>query len=344
MGGRCYRTFVTNAPNIKANVSQLSVLLAGNTSVEVTSGVCQKEGCPTWVESCSNCGSRNFRWSCGMACWNVTGDEALDVPTTMGITTIWEDWTVTIDTQTVVLNRLTIRGRVYFMPDAGETVELRAHYVRVLGGSLIMGNITHPIQPDTIALLTLHSDRYVKAMNSAVNGNTKIYNEKALDVNGNFSAVGTPVTAWRRLAAHAFAGETEIVLESPGTFGWKVGDSLMITSSRPHKAQGASGTAAKGNNGGAGTYEYHTIANISDDAHSNGTLVTLVEPLSQSHIGEKYNLTTAQRGHANISVVDMRSAVAHITRNVRIRGGTTNTYDAPQFLLFLLLLHLARPV
>ena len=123
--------------------------------------------------------------------WNVTGDEALDVPTTMGITTIWDDWTVTIDTQTVVLNRLTIRGRVYFMPDAGETVELRAHYVRVLGGSLVMGNITHPIQPDTIALLTLHSDRYVKAMNSAVNGNTKIYNEKALDVNGNFSAVGT---------------------------------------------------------------------------------------------------------------------------------------------------------
>ena len=342
--GRAILGALPETAETKANVSQLSVLLAGNTSVETTSGVCQKEGCPGWAESCSNCGSRNFRWSCGMACWNVTGDEALDVPRTMGITTIWEDWTVTLDASTVVLNRLTIRGRLFFMPDAGETIELRAHYVRVLGGSLIMGNITHPIQPDTIALLTLHSDRYVKVMNSAVNGNTKIYNEKALDVNGNFSAVGTPVTAWRRLAAHAFAGATEIVLESPGTFGWKVGDSIMITSSRPHKAQSASGTSAKGNNGGAGTYEYHTIANLSGDARSNGTRVTLFEPLSQSHIGEKYNLTVAQQGHANISVVDMRSAVAHLTRNVRIRGGTTNTYDAPQFLIFLLLLHLARPV
>ena len=314
-------------PFNEANVSQLSVLVAGNGSVEVSSGICQKEGCPSSVESCKNCGSRNFPWSCGMACWNVTGDEALDVPSTLSSVTIWNDWTVTLDETTVVLNRLTIRGRLMFMPDAGMAVELRAHFVRVLGGELIMGNVTRPIEPDTIAILTLHSDRYVKVMSADPRGNTKIYNEKALAINGNFSAYGTPVTAWRRLAAHARTGEREIVLESPSTFGWKIGDELMITSSRPHMTQGGNGFEFN-SNGGSGAYEWHTIRNITDDISSNATRVTLFGTLAQDHIGVKYNLTEAQQGFANITQVDMRSAVAHITRNVEIRGGSTNEYDA----------------
>ena len=302
-------------PFNEANVSQLSVLVAGNTSLQVSTGNCQKEGCPEHT-SPQDFSSRNFRWSCGMACWNVTGNEDVDVPTTMGITTIWDDWTVTLDVRSVVLNRLTIRGRLYFMPDAGGLVELRCHHVQVHGGALIMGNHTNPILPNTLAILTLHSDTYMQVMNQPVNYNTRIYNYKRLDINGNFSAVGSPVTTWRRLGAHAFAGEKEIVLEHPGAAGWRVGDSLIITSSRQSKA-------------GGDAYEYHTIANITEtiDATNGSTRVSLVDALAQSHIGEIVNLTSAQQGYGNISVVDMRSAVGHLTRNVRINGGTTNRYD-----------------
>ena len=121
----------------EANTSQLSVLLTGNSSVQTLTSNCQPEGCPPdtefWCDG--GCGPRYFYWSCGMQnaagkCWNVTGDASIDIPSHMSTNTIWEAWTVILDTSPPVLNRLTIRGRLIFLPNAGERIELRAHWVR----------------------------------------------------------------------------------------------------------------------------------------------------------------------------------------------------------------------
>lgn len=77
---------------------------------------------------------------------------------------------------------------------------------------------------------------------------------------------------------------------------WKVGDTLCIT---------GSGTGRK-------EHEFVTIAGI------NGTSITLSETLSYLHYGAASALDT------NLRTVDMRSSVAHITRNIRF---TCNEVD-----------------
>ena len=307
----------------EADVAQLSVLVTGNSSVSVSSSACQKEGCAVEVESCEGkCGARDFRWSCGHECWNVTGDEAIDVPSTLWSGTIWDQWTVTIDGTTPVLNQLTVRGQLIFQTDAFKTVELRAHYIRVRGGSIIMGNESHPILPNTLAILTLHGDRYRKMHADG----TSIINEKRISINGHLTTHGSEVMAWSRLARHALAGEREIVVEATKAsgvrgHGWRAGDTLVLTSSRPHK-----------DNGGASSYEYHTIVAVNESRTGDGARgllrVRLASPLTQGHIGENFTLSEAELGYAaTTNVVDARAAVGHISRNVIIRGGSDEVWD-----------------
>ena len=290
----------------EANISQMSVLVTGNSSVQTEAYDCMPEGCPAEPEEwCANgCGTRHFRWSCGMQdgngpCWNVTGDASVDIPSTLWVGTIWGDWTVILDTSTPVLHRLTVRGRLIFMPDAGEVLEMRAHYVRVRFGQFIMGNETDPIQPGTTAKLTLHGDKYVKV---DYDGNTR-YNNKEILINGNFSAHGAPVTSWLRLGQNARPGDHVIRLEAPGASGWRPGDEILLR-------------AFNGN-------EYHTVRNIS----TNGSVVTLVGTISNDHIGTCVNLTNGSRIFSDVEMIDMRTAVALLTRNVIISGGDTNLYD-----------------
>ena len=77
-----------------------------------------------------------------MKCWNATGDATVDVPSTLWSGTIWDEWVVTLDTTTPVLNRLTIRGRLQYEYNAGRTLELRAHSIIVQRGAIVMGNRT----------------------------------------------------------------------------------------------------------------------------------------------------------------------------------------------------------
>ena len=324
-------------PFNEANTSQLAVLVAGNNSVAFRTGICQKEGCPVAEVPCLTCSSRSFLWSCGgsgttpgHSCWNVTNDYYSDVPTEMWSGEIPSAWTVTIDTRTAVLNKLTVRGNLIFQTNGGPDIELRAHYIDVRGGRLIMGNASHPILPGTIATLTLHGDRYKKVHDATLPACDKcrVENDKLLALNGNFSVHGTPVIAWARLARHAFAGDRVIELDAPNASaaGWRVGDELMITTSRPHLDQKYGGKenmgAHKYSNFGGSEYEYHTIARVNVSESGNRLVVTLAAPLAQDHIGENFTLTDAQRGPlpGNRSRVDMRAAVGHITRNAVVRA------------------------
>ena len=174
-------------------------------------------------------------------------------------------------------------------------------------GSLIMGNRSHPIQRGTTAVLTLHGDKYV-AMDAA--GTSAVHNKKALELNGNFTAHGSPVTCWRRLRRDALAGAAVLHLEAPGAADWAPGDRLVITSQRGHPTH---------------ALEWRTVANVS----LNGSIVHLTEPLGQDHAGELVNLTAAEAKYwAEGDRLDYRAAVGLVSdRNVVIEGGDTAAYD-----------------
>ena len=174
-------------------------------------------------------------------------------------------------------------------------------------GSLIMGNRSHPIQRGTTAVLTLHGDKYV-AMDAA--GTSAVHNKKALELNGNFTAHGSPVTCWRRLRRDALAGAAVLHLEAPGAADWAPGDRLVITSQRGHPTH---------------ALEWRTVANVS----LNGSIVYLTEPLDQDHAGELVNLTAAEAKYwAEGDRLDYRAAVGLVSdRNVVIEGGDTAAYD-----------------
>jgi len=201
------------------NISTMSLLLAGNSTVEFTTSMCGPEGCPYTLPVCRTCGTRMFKWTTGDSDldainWNVTDDPSVDVPSQYWQGTIWDDWTVVIDGETPVVNRLVVRGTLIFQPDAKTDVALRAHYVTVDGGRVIMGNETDPIDNETTATLWLHGDKYLSTIKKDGEW-TQLYNFKRLDLNGNFSMFGAPVTTHRKLGANAFAGATAVNLSAP---------------------------------------------------------------------------------------------------------------------------------
>ena len=151
-------------PYDQSNISTMSVLLAGNSTVVIDTHQCGPEGCPYTLPVCRSCGSRSFTWSSGDASldaanWNVTDDPSVDVPSDYWQGTIWDDWVVTVDGATPVVNRLVVRGTLIFKFDAGTDVTLHAHYVTIDGGQIVMGNASHPIDNATTATLALHGDK-----------------------------------------------------------------------------------------------------------------------------------------------------------------------------------------
>ena len=67
------------------NISTMSLLLAGNSTVEFTTSMCGPEGCPYTLPVCRTCGTRMFKWTTGDSDldainWNVTDDPSVDVP------------------------------------------------------------------------------------------------------------------------------------------------------------------------------------------------------------------------------------------------------------------------
>ena len=101
-----------------------------------------------------------------------------------------------------------------FSPDAGRDVSLRAHYVVVNGGRIIMGNATDPIDNSTRATISLHGDKYMATVKK--NGVwTKIHNFKRMDHDGNLTMNGRATTTISPLGANAKAGSYKLTLAVP---------------------------------------------------------------------------------------------------------------------------------
>lgn len=303
-------------PFDQTNISTMTVLIAGNSTIDIETSECGPEGCPYKLPVCRSCTSRIFRWETGDSeqnaiNWNVTNDPSIDVPTNYWSGTIWDQWTVIIDQDTPVVNRLVVRGTLIFDSNANIDMTLHAHYISIDGGTIIMGNQSDPIGNATTATIALHGDRYLATVKR--NGAwEKVYNFKRIDVNGNFSIYGQPLTTWRKLGAHAFKGNSTVRLAEPAA-DWLPGDVLSFSLTKHHGA-------GKGNTR-ATEYDQYTIRNVSPD----GYIVTLTEALATDYVGQ---LVDVSNGTANSSTtIDLRAVVGNNRRNARIVGADTKTYD-----------------
>ena len=248
------------------NISTMSFLMAGNSTLEIETSLCGPEGCPMTLPVCRSCGTRSFKWTTGdsdqdFANWNVTNDPSIDVPSDYWEGTIWDDWTVTVDQDTPVVNRLVVRGTLIFEYDAGRDVTLHAHYITVDGGRIVMGNASHPINNETTATVALHGDKYLST--KKINGEwSKVYNFKRLDLNGNLTMYGRPTVAtWRKLGAHAFIGQKHLNLSD--SIDWDIGDEVLLSSSKHHGAGGHGDASSP-----AKVYASHVIRDVSKDGRT----------------------------------------------------------------------------
>ena len=104
-----------------SNTSIVTMVLKGNTTLSLESDDCAEEGCPGPKLVGSGGAERSFLWSYDMG-WNVTGDLAVDVPHEMSDTLIYSTWTVKLDVTTVVMNSLTIMGKL--IVQEGNSIEV----------------------------------------------------------------------------------------------------------------------------------------------------------------------------------------------------------------------------
>ena len=292
------------------NISTMSFLMAGNSTLEIETSLCGPEGCPTSLPVCRSCGTRHFKWWTGDAAqdaanWNVTDDPSVDVPSEYWEGTIWDDWTVIIGKDTPVVNRLVVRGTLLFEHDAGIDITLHAHYISVEGGSVIMGNASHPIDNRTTATIALHGDKYLTTKKKN-NEWQRVYNFKRIDLNGNLTMHGRPTVAtWRKVGLNAFVGQDYIHLNE--AVDWEPGDEVLFSSSKHHGAGDGSSRAK--------AYATHIITEVSLD----GKILYLDTALTQDYVGEVVDVEGLE--------VDVRAVVALRRWNVRILGADTTLYD-----------------
>jgi hypothetical protein len=156
------------------NTSVMSVIVAGNSSVSVTTNSCPTEGCNAHVPDDIPT-SRTFMWS-DTAMWqrlnasvpcdheplltNVNRLCSYEAPCSCGDVVIGKDWTVYLDQSTPYLNTLTIRGRLIVPHNLATPVALHANLVDLRGGQLMVGNASHPYVGPLFQLV-LHGDLYM---------------------------------------------------------------------------------------------------------------------------------------------------------------------------------------
>jgi hypothetical protein len=185
-----------------------------------------------------------------------------------------------------------INGRLTFKQDAPK-LHLRAKYVFVRMGELIIGNETNPFQGEAkITLYGLKQDQHIVYDNAVEAGN------KILANTGLIKFFGKPRAIRSRLLKTALAKDSAIFVEkgldwlpndviglAPTTMKWFEKDLVMIK-----------------------TYDSETGE------------ITLVEPLAFYHWGAA--VSTA----AEYSGIDMRCEVMLMTHNIKIVGDDTDSW------------------
>lgn len=194
-----------------------------------------------------------------------------------------------MDMDPAFINVFEIHGDV--IVDERDTVVM-ARYMWLRAGSFRAGNSTNPFAYK----LDIHINGSKTDLTFVVNNKTAA--NKYMVVTGRLGLFGAaPATTQTRLTSKAAASATEITVESAD--GWVVGDELAI--------------APSFNN--AYEFEKVTITGIT------GTTVSISPALNFTHYGAPTTTVTNA-----IGTIDMRAAVGHLTRRIRIIRGEDSTW------------------
>ena len=202
------------------------------------------------------------------------------------------EWTLVLDVDTASLGTLTIYGDLYF-DNNQSSLTLTAERIWV-SGQLFIGNSSderYTSQATIVLTGTRSSD-------SLIMGTLLTPSNKVMGVTGNVTMYGNEVNyVYVRLQAEANVGDTVIYL--PETVDWAVGDEIVLAPSQLSPDE----------------FEVFTITAIDSGA------VTLNSTIQYYHFGADATTKTT-----NYGVLDMRTEVALLTRNIIVRGSDEGSW------------------
>ena len=196
---------------------------------------------------------------------------------------------VLLDTSTPALGSLSVDGALVF---DRRDLELTAANIEVRGG-LYVGSWAEPFRQRAVIIvgaeeLGPESDCFGHNYIGLVHGVLELYGDDT-------------GPAWTRLAAHAQAGDTSIVVDDAS--GWQRGDRVAIASTDFYS--NTSGEAMDRR------IEVRTLTDVS------GNTLSFDEPLRYARFGEAQRFGSAA---FPTTVLESRAEVMRLTRNVTVRG------------------------
>lgn len=178
-----------------------------------------------------------------------------------------------------------ISGDVIIPNTTNIDITIEAENIWIKGGSFKAGTTSNPFPKKlTIRLLGVQNATGF-TVSPDLTGNKMFVNTGRLELIGV-----PPTTTWTRLTAFANKGATTLRVAS--TAGWKAGDQLGISPSFSAFNE----------------YEKVTIVSV-----NSATNVTITPALQYAHFGD-----TVPTINKTYGVLDMRTGVAHLTRNIKI--------------------------
>ena len=145
------------------------------------------------------------------------------LPTAGSFVEVPSDWHLFLDIDTPVLKKLEINGILEFAPD--KSLNLHAQWIFIRKGSLISGNSTNPTVKSVSHNIVLHGlpldDSF--SFSPDVQGGNKV-----VVVTGKMALFGYPKTAFTYLEQNSYPGDDFIFVNG---VDWDVGDEIVISTS-----------------------------------------------------------------------------------------------------------------
>ena len=203
--------------------------------------------------------------------------------------TIEGPWTMIMDVDPAPIEYLLIEGDLA-IPSNRATANLIVDSMWIRSGSLKAGNSSTPFTGDLTIQINGNKNDPGYVFTPEVVGNKQVL------VTGDLHLYGVaPSTTWTRLKSFANQGDTSITVDSVS--GWNVGDQIVL---------GPSFNSAS-------EHELVTIQSISSKT------VTFTPALQYNHYGDS-SVTI----NNTFGILDTRTAVGHITRNIKFVAGPDN--------------------
>ncbi|KAM3144741.1 hypothetical protein pb186bvf_003050 [Paramecium bursaria] len=198
---------------------------------------------------------------------------------------------VILDVNPPPLGNLTVYGQLIF-DDNRASSKLEANLIWVYSGSILAGSPEKPFNGNLTIQINGGVSDPVQIIDDFVEPSSKMW---AITNNTELYGI-VPRTTWTRLVSYASAGTSTIVVDS--SLDWNVGDQIVISPSGSDPIQ----------------YETRLITSILDNT------IKLNAPLLYDHFGAPTETIIN-----SIGVLDMRSSVGHLTRNIKIQAGPDST-------------------